>query len=260
MRLMSFNMNSIRAYLKKDLLSQWTGYDPDILGIEELKMSETSHDSFPLSLPSMTPYWTVSKVKKGYAGTAVMTKIKPLQIFYGLDDGKYDDEGRVIIMEFEKFYFVELYVPNSGENPSKGEKPKRLPYRLVFEEDLRKKLVELKQKKPVILTGDLNVAHNEIDLKHPETNHLSAGFTDEERDAFSKLLDLGFVDTFRYLHPDEVRYSYWSYRFYAREKNAGWRLDYFLVSEDIIDKVKKSEILNDVFGSDHCPVLLDIDL
>ena len=259
MRLMSFNMNSIKAYLKKNLLDEWTGYDPDILGIEELKMSETSHDSFPLLLNQMEPYWTVSKVKKGYAGTAVLTKIKPMNVTYGID-GKYDDEGRVIIMEFEKFFFVELYVPNSGENPAKGEKPKRLPYRLVFEEDLRKKLSELMKIKPVIVTGDLNVAHNEIDLKNPDTNHLSAGFTNEERDAFSKLLDLGFVDTFRYLHPEESKYSYWSYRFHSREKNAGWRIDYFLVTKDILPLVKSSEILNDVHGSDHCPVLLDIDL
>lgn len=260
MRLMSFNMNSIRAYLKKDLISQWTIYNPDILGIEELKLSETKHENFPLSLDGMDPYWTVSKIKKGYAGTAVLTKIKPLSIQYGLKDSKYDDEGRVIIMEFEKFYFVELYVPNSGENPSKNEKPKRLGYRMTFEDDLRAELLELKKKKPVIVTGDLNVAHNEIDLKYPETNHLSAGFTDEERNAFSKLLECGFVDTYRYLHPNDVKYSYWSYRFHARENNAGWRLDYFLVSDDIISKVKDSQILNDVFGSDHCPVLLDIDL
>lgn len=260
MRLMSFNMNSIRAYLKKDLCDEWIKYNPDILGIEELKLSETSHDNFPLNLESYDPYWTVSKVKKGYAGTAILTKINPISIQYGLKDGKYDDEGRVIIAEYDKFYFVELYVPNSGENPSKNEKPKRLPYRMVFEDDLRNELIELKKKKPVIITGDLNVAHNEIDLKHPETNHLSAGFTDEERSAFSKLLDCGFIDTFRYLHPNEEKYSYWSYRFHARENNAGWRLDYFLVSEDIKDLVKSSEILNDVHGSDHCPVLLDIDL
>ncbi len=259
MRLMSFNVNSIKAYLKKELLDQWSSYSPDVIGFEELKLSETAHDNFPLTMDSMIPYWTVSKIKKGYAGTAVLTKIKPLNVTYGID-GKYDDEGRVIIVEFEKFFFVELYVPNSGENPEKGAKPKRLPYRLVFEEDLRNKLSELMKIKPVIVTGDLNVAHEEIDLKNPDSNHLSAGFTDEERNAFSSLLGLGFVDTFRYLHPDEVKYSYWGYRFHAREKNAGWRLDYFLVTQDILPKVKNSEILTDVMGSDHCPVLLDIDL
>ena len=259
MRLMSFNVNSIKAYLKKDLLDQWSSFSPDVIGFEELKLSETAHDNFPLVMDSMIPYWTVSKIKKGYAGTAVLTKIKPLNVTYGID-GKYDDEGRVIIVEFEKIFFVELYVPNNGENPEKGAKPKRLPYRLVFEEDLRNKLSELMKIKPVIVTGDLNVAHEEIDLKNPDSNHLSAGFTDEERNAFSSLLGLGFVDTFRYLHPDEAKYSYWGYRFHAREKNAGWRLDYFLVTQDILPKVKNSEILTDVMGSDHCPVLLDIDL
>lgn len=260
MILMSFNMNSINAYLKKDLTDQWISYKPDILGIEELKMSESNHEFFPLIMEGYTPYWTVSKVKKGYAGTAVLTSIQPISVHYGLKGGLYDDEGRVIVMEFEKFYFIEMYVPNSGENPSPKEKPKRLSYRMQFEEDLRAYVKELMAKKPVIITGDLNVAHNEIDLKHPETNRLSAGFTDEERDAFSKLLDLGLVDTFRHLHPEEVKYSYWSYRFHAREKNAGWRIDYFLVSSSLLPYVKRSEILNDVYGSDHCPVLLEIDL
>ncbi|MCI1735534.1 MAG: exodeoxyribonuclease III [Bacilli bacterium] len=260
MILMSFNMNSIRAYLGKNLTSQWTGLAPDVLGIEELKLTETEHKDFPFTPNGYTPYWTVSKVKKGYAGTAVLTKGTPLSVHYGLEDGLYDDEGRVITLEFKNFYFVEMYVPNSGENPDKDSKPKRLPYRLEFEANLRKYLSKLQEKKPIIVTGDLNVSHEEIDLKHPETNHLSAGFTDEERDAFGKLLDIGLVDTFRSLHPAEAKYSYWSYRFHARENNAGWRLDYFLVSKSLMAKVRKSEILNDVFGSDHCPVLLDIDL
>lgn len=260
MRLMSFNVNSIRAYLGKNLTEQWQKYNPDVFSIEELKLTEKEHKDFPFVMDGYETYWTVSKVKKGYAGTAVMTKIKPLSVTYGLKDGKYDDEGRVITVEYEKFFYVEMYVPNSGENPAKGEKPKRLPFRMEFEADLRDYLSSLMKIKPVIVTGDLNVAHNEIDLKHPETNHLSAGFTDEEREAFGKLLDLGFVDTFRSLHPDKVKYSYWSYRFHARENNAGWRLDYFLVSKDIADKVKESYILDDCFGSDHCPVMLDIDL
>ena len=260
MRLMSFNVNSIRAYLGKNLTKQWQKYNPDVFSIEELKLTEKEHKDFPFVMDGYETYWTVSKVKKGYAGTAVMTKIKPLNVTYGLKDGKYDDEGRVITVEYEKFFYVEMYVPNSGENPAKGEKPKRLPFRMEFEADLRDYLSSLMKIKPVIVTGDLNVAHNEIDLKHPETNHLSAGFTDEEREAFGKLLDLGFVDTFRSLHPAEAKYSYWSYRFHARENNAGWRLDYFLVSKDIANKVKESYILDDCFGSDHCPVMLDIDL
>ena len=260
MRFISFNVNSIKAYLGKNLVSQWEKYHPDVFSMEELKLTEKEHKDFPFSLPGYETYWTVSKVKKGYAGVAVMTKRKPVKVQYGLEGGKYDDEGRVIIADYGDFYFVELYVPNSGENPTPKDKPKRLPFRLVFEEDLRNELGKLKKEKPVILTGDLNVAHNEIDLKNPDSNHNSAGFTDEEREAFGKLLDLGFVDTFRALHPDEAKYSYWSYRFHAREKNAGWRLDYFLVSEDIFPKVKASEILNDCYGSDHCPILLDIDL
>lgn len=260
MILMSFNMNSVNAYLKKGLVEQWQGYNPDILGIEELKMSEKTHENFPLTYKEHTPYWTVSKIKKGYAGTAILAKEKPLNVQYGLESGKYDDEGRVIIAEYKNFYFIELYVPNSGENPTPKEKPKRLGYRMQFEEDLRNHLSELMKKKPIIVTGDLNVSHNEIDLKNPDSNHNSAGFTDEEREAFSKLLSIGLFDTFRYLHPEEAKYSYWSYRFHARKNNAGWRLDYFLVSESLLPKVRKSEILNDVYGSDHCPVLLDIDL
>ena len=253
-------MNSIRAYLKKDLLSQWIDNSPDILGIEELKLTESEHTDFPFMMKDYQPFWTVSKIKKGYAGTAVLSKKAPISVHYGLEDGKYDDEGRVIVAEYDNFYFVEMYVPNSGENPEKGAKPKRLGYRLQFEADLREYLKKLMKQKPVIVTGDLNVSHNEIDLKNPASNHLSAGFTDEEREAFSSLLDIGFVDTFRYLHPEEAKYSYWSYRFNSREKNAGWRLDYFLVTKDLLSKVRRSEILNNVYGSDHCPVLLDIDL
>lgn len=260
MRLMSFNVNSVKAYMGKGLMEQWEKYNPDILSLEELKLTEKEHKDFPLVLDGYTPYWTVSKVKKGYAGTAILTKPIPHKVTYGLEKGKYDDEGRVIIADYGSFYYVEMYVPNSGENPTPKDKPKRLPYRLVFEADLRDTLSKLQKEKPLIVTGDLNVAHNEIDLKHPESNHNSAGFTDEERDAFGKLLNIGLVDTFRYLHPKEEKYSYWSYRFHAREKNAGWRLDYYLVSESILGKVKESYILNDVYGSDHCPVMLDIDL
>ncbi len=254
MRLVSFNVNSINAYLKKGLLDQLLVYKPDILSIQELKLTETSHENFPLSLENHTPYWTVSKTKKGYAGTACLTSLKPLSVRYGLHDGLYDDEGRAITLEFEDFYLLTLYVPNSGEEL------KRLSYRMEFEKKLREYVIDLQKNKPLIVTGDLNVAHNEIDLKNPSSNHHSAGFTDEEREAFSMLLDCGLKDTFRELHPKEVKYSYWSYFFKARERNAGWRIDYYLVSENLLDKVKKAEILNDVFGSDHCPVLLDIDL
>lgn len=254
MTFLSFNVNSIKAYLGKDLLSQWLPLSPDFISIEELKLSEKEHKDFPFVIEGYTPYWTVSKVKKGYSGTAILTKREPLSVHYGLIDGKYDEEGRATTLEFENFYYVTLYVPNSGEEL------KRLDFRMQFEKDLREYLTILKSKKPVIVTGDLNVAHNEIDLKNPSTNHHSAGFTDEERREFSKLLDLGFVDTFRKLHPEEKKYSYWSYFRNARKTNAGWRLDYMLVTEDIFPLVKRSEILNDVFGSDHCPVLLDIDL
>lgn len=254
MRFISFNMNSINAYLKKGLIDQLEKYNYDILSIEELKMSETSHDNFPLNKEGFENYWTVSKAKKGYAGTGLVTKIKPINVTYGLNDNKYDDEGRVIVAEYDKFYLVTLYVPNSGEEL------KRLSYRMIFEDDLREFLIQLKKKKPIIVTGDLNVAHKEIDLKNPSSNHHSAGFTDEEREKFSKLLNIGLVDTFRYFHKEERKYSYWSYFRNARKTNAGWRIDYYLVSDDIIDKVKNADILNDVFGSDHCPVLLDIDL
>ena len=254
MTFLSFNVNSIKAYLGKDLLSQWLPLSPDFISIEELKLSEKEHKDFPFVIEGYTPYWTVSKVKKGYSGTAILTKREPLSVHYGLIDGKYDEEGRATTLEFENFYYVTLYVPNSGEEL------KRLDFRMQFEKDLREYLTLLKNKKPVIVTGDLNVAHNEIDLKNPSTNHHSAGFTDEERREFSKLLDLGFVDTFRKLHPEEKKYSYWPYFRNARKTNAGWRLDYMLVTEDIFPLVKRSEILNDVFGSDHCPVLLDIDL
>ena len=254
MKLLSFNVNSLRAYISKDLLNQWFSLDLDIIAIEETKLSDDNLESFPLKLDGYNVYLTNSKIKKGYSGTAVLSKIKPISVHYGLLNHKYDDEGRAITLEFNNFYFICLYVPNSGEEL------KRLDFRMTFEKDLRDYISSLKQKKNVIITGDLNVAHNEIDLKHPESNHHSSGFTDEERDAFSKLLNLGLVDTFRHLHPDEKKYSYWSYKRNARVTNAGWRIDYMLVNNEIIDLVNQSEILNDVYGSDHCPVLLDINL
>ncbi len=254
MKISSFNVNGIRAILKKDFAEDFTKLDSDIVFLEESKFTESEHTSFPFEPEGYKTYWTVSKVRKGYSGTAVFTKKEPLSVHYGLKDGKYDEEGRVITLEYDSFYFVGAYVPNSGEGL------KRLDFRLQYEKDLLAYLEELDAKKPVIYTGDLNVAHEEIDIKNPQANVHNAGFTREERDAFTNLLSHGFKDTFRELYPDAVKYSWWSYRFHARENNAGWRIDYFVVSDRIFKDVKDSEILNGVYGSDHCPIRLDIDL
>lgn len=248
MRFVSFNVNGIRAIVKKNFNEDFTSLDADLFFLEETKLSD---DKFPVSFPGYDLYFTNSKVKKGYSGVAVFTRKKPLSVHYGLTNGEYDEEGRVITLEYPSFYFVGAYVPNSGEEL------KRLPFRMEFEEHLLKYLKMLDSKKPVIYTGDLNVAHEEIDLKNPSTNHHSAGFTDEERQKMTILLNNGFIDTFRHFHPAEVKYSWWSYRFHAREKGIGWRIDYFIVSERYINQVTKSEILNDIYGSDHCPVLLE---
>lgn len=248
MRFVSFNVNGIRAIVKKNFNEDFTSLDADLFFLEETKLSD---DKFPVSFPGYDLYFTNSKVKKGYSGVAVFTRKKPLSVHYGLTNGEYDEEGRVITLEYPSFYFVGAYVPNSGEEL------KRLPFRMEFEEHLLNYLKMLDSKKPVIYTGDLNVAHEEIDLKNPSTNHHSAGFTDEERQKMTILLNNGFIDTFRHFHPAEVKYSWWSYRFHAREKGIGWRIDYFIVSERFISQVTKSEILNDIYGSDHCPVLLE---
>lgn len=248
MRFVSFNVNGIRAIVKKNFNEDFTSLDADLFFLEETKLSD---DKFPVSFPGYDLYFTNSKVKKGYSGVAVFTRKKPLSVHYGLTNGEYDEEGRVITLEYPSFYFVGAYVPNSGEEL------KRLPFRIEFEEHLLKYLKMLDSKKPVIYTGDLNVAHEEIDLKNPSTNHHSAGFTDEERQKMTILLNNGFIDTFRHFHPAEVKYSWWSYRFHAREKGIGWRIDYFIVSERYISQVTKSKILNDIYGSDHCPVLLE---
>ena len=248
MRFVSFNVNGIRAIVKKNFNEDFTSLDADLFFLEETKLSD---DKFPVSFPGYDLYFTNSKVKKGYSGVAVFTRKKPLSVHYGLTNGEYDEEGRVITLEYPTFYFVGAYVPNSGEEL------KRLPFRMEFEEHLLNYLKMLDSKKPVIYTGDLNVAHEEIDLKNPSTNHHSAGFTDEERQKMTILLNNGFIDTFRHFHPAEVKYSWWSYRFHAREKGIGWRIDYFIVSERYISQVTKSEILNDIYGSDHCPVFLE---
>ena len=253
MKIVSFNVNGIRAILGKGFAESFSSIDADVVVIQESKFSEDEHLAFPFMPEGYATYWTVSKVRKGYSGVAVFTRIKPLSVHYGMDDGKYDEEGRLITLEFESFYLVGAYVPNAGDGL------KRMDFRMGYEKDLLAYLKGLEKKKPVVYTGDLNVAHNEIDLKNPSTNHLNPGFTDEERNAFTRLLSYGFKDTFRELHPTEVKYSWWSYRFHARENNAGWRIDYFVVSDILMKSVKRSEILNEIHGSDHCPVLLEIE-
>ena len=252
MRLASWNVNGIRAVLKKGFAESFDILDADIVGIQESKWSEETHDEFPFQKEGYLTYWTVSKVKKGYSGVTVFTRIKPLSVHYGLLDGKYDDEGRAITLEFENFYFVCCYVPNAGDGL------KRLDFRMEFEEDLKAYFASLD--KPIVYCGDLNVAHKPIDLKNPESNIHNPGYTPEEREKMGLLLDAGYIDSFRLLYPDVIKYSWWSYRFHARENNAGWRIDYFLVSKSLKDKIRGASIENDIYGSDHCPVTLDIDL
>ncbi len=249
MKLISWNVNGIRACMGKGFNNFFESTNADIFCVQETKMQEGQAD-----LEKAGYYKFISSAeKKGYAGTLVYTKKQPINVIYGID-GKYNDEGRVITLEFENFYFVCAYVPNSGEEL------KRLSYRMVYEDDVREYLDRLKKSKPVIYTGDLNVAHTEIDLKNPKSNTKNAGFTPEERGKFGELLGIGMVDTFRLKYPDKILYSWWSYRFNARANNSGWRIDYFLVSEDIKDKVVDANILTDIFGSDHAPVELKIDL
>lgn len=254
MKIVSFNVNGIRAILNKTFIQDFNNFDADIFSINESKYSETEHINFPFEPQGYYTYWTNSKVRKGYSGVAVFTKIKPLFVHYGLKNNKYDDEGRVITLEFDNFYYIACYVPNAGDGL------KRLDFRLNFEIDLIDYLKELDKNKPIIYAGDLNVAHNEIDIKNPKSNERNAGFTIEERTAFTNLLNQGFTDTFRYKYPDTIKYSWWSYRFNARLNNAGWRIDYFVVSNRIIDLVNDSLIHNDILGSDHCPIELDINI
>lgn len=254
MKFVSFNVNGIRAILQKDFIKDFHKLDADIFVLEESKYSEDFHLDFPFMPEGYHTYWTVSKLRKGYSGVTIYSKKEPLNVTYGLKNEKYDEEGRVITLEFENYYFVGAYVPNAGDGL------KRLDFRMQYEDDLLEYLKELDAKKPVIYTGDLNVAHNEIDLKNPQSNRKNPGFTDEEREKFTRLLANGFKDTFRELYPDTVKYSWWSYRFNARATNSGWRIDYFIVSDRIMNKVKDSIIHNEIFGSDHCPVELDIDI
>ena len=251
MKLISWNVNGLRACVGKGFLDYFKEQQADIFCLQETKLQE---GQIELELDGYHQYWNYAE-KKGYSGTAIFTKEKPISVHYGIGIEEHDKEGRVITLEFEKFYMITVYTPNSQE------KLARLDYRMKWEEDFKNYLLELDKKKPVIVCGDLNVAHKEIDLKNPKTNRKNAGFSDEERAKFTELLEAGFVDTFRYFYPDqEGIYSWWSYRFSARAKNAGWRIDYFLVSDRIKENMKGAEIHTEILGSDHCPVLLNIDL
>ncbi len=250
-KFISWNVNGIRACVQKGFLDSFTELDADIFCLQETKLQA---GQIELDLPGYHQYWNYAE-KKGYSGTAVFTKEEPISVFLGMDKAEHDTEGRLITLEFENFYFVCCYTPNAQDGL------KRIDYRMKWEDDLRDYLSSLSANKPVVYCGDLNVAHNEIDLKNPKSNRGNAGFSDEEREKFSQLLSAGFIDSFRYLYPDiEGAYSWWSYRFQARAKNAGWRIDYFVVSDYIKDKIIDSKIHPEIFGSDHCPVELEIDL
>lgn len=251
MKMVSWNVNGLRACVTKGFVDIFNKLDADIFCLQETKLQEGQID---LPLEGYYQYWNYAE-KKGYSGTAIFTKKEPLAVTNGIGIDEHNTEGRVITLEFEDFFFVTCYTPNSQNEL------KRLDYRMKWEDDFREYLLRLSEKKPVILCGDLNVAHNEIDLKNPKANRKNAGFSDEEREKMTKLLNSGFTDSFRYLYPDkEGIYSWWSYRFNARKNNAGWRIDYFITSDSIKDKIIDSKIHTDIMGSDHCPVELDIDL
>lgn len=249
MKLISWNVNGFRAVLSKGFEEIFASLDADIFALQETKMQEGQAEFSPEGYYVYMSY----AERKGYSGTAVFSKREPISVAYGID-GKHNDEGRVITLEFDNFYFITAYVPNAQDEL------KRIDYRMEFERDMREYLVKLNETKPVVYTGDLNVAKEEIDIKNPKANAGKAGFSDEEREKMRELLAAGFTDTFRALYPDTVKYSWWSYRFRARENNAGWRLDYFLVSNSLMPSVRDAEILNEIYGSDHCPVALHIDL
>lgn len=248
MKLISWNVNGLRACVTKGFMDYFEEADADVFCIQESKLQE---GQISLELEGYHQYWNYAE-KKGYSGTAVFTKEKPLSVAYGMEIEKHDQEGRVITLEFKDFFLVTVYTPNAQEGLA------RLDYRMEWEDEFRGYLKKLEEQKPVIVCGDMNVAHQEIDLKNPKTNRKSAGFSDQEREKFGCLLNAGFIDTYRYLYPDKVEYSWWSYRFKAREKNAGWRIDYFLISEGLRDRLKDAKIHTSVMGSDHCPVELDL--
>jgi len=251
MKLISWNVNGIRACVQKGFLDFFKDVDADMFCIQE---SKVQGGQIELDLEGYHQYWNYAE-KKGYSGTAIFTKIEPINVSYGIGIEEHDKEGRVITLEFEKFYLVTVYTPNSKSELE------RLDYRMIWEDEFRKHLKKLDENKPVIVCGDLNVAHKEIDLKNPKNNRRNAGFTDEERNKFTELLDSGFIDTFRNFYPDlEGTYSWWSYRFKAREKNAGWRIDYFCTSERLKENLISAKIHTEVLGSDHCPVELEINI
>jgi len=250
MKFISWNVNGLRACAGKGFDDVFNTLDADFFCLQETKMQPGQLD---LEFLGYTSYWN-SAEKKGYSGTAIYTRHEPLGVTYGIGVEEHDHEGRVITLEMKDFYLVCVYVPNSQDGL------RRLDYRMRWEDDFRKYLLSLKEKKGVVVCGDLNVAHKEIDIKNAASNRRNAGFTDEEREKFSVLLDSGFIDTWRLQHPEEVKYSWWSYRFRARENNAGWRIDYFVVSDDLKDRIAGTEIHNEIFGSDHCPVELDLDI
>ncbi len=251
MKLISWNVNGLRAVMTKGFMDYFDEMDADFFCLQEIKLSEGQID---WKKEGYYDFWNYAN-KKGYSGTAIFTKHKPLSVAYGIGIEEHDMEGRVITLEYHNYYVVTVYTPNSQNELA------RLDYRMTWEDDFREYLSNLKSKKSVMVCGDLNVAHKEIDIKNPKTNRRNAGFTDEEREKMTVLLDSGFIDTFRHFYPDmEQIYSWWSYRFKAREKNAGWRIDYFLASEDLRDKLVDAKIHTEVMGSDHCPVELDVDL
>ncbi len=250
MKFISWNVNGFRACLNKGFEEFFMSEDADFFCIQETKMQPGQAEFTP---DGYYQYW-YSAEKKGYSGTAIFTKHEPVSVWYGLDIEKHDHEGRAITLEYENFYLLCVYTPNSQRELA------RLQYRQEWEDDLREYIKSLDSTKPVIYCGDLNVAHEEIDLKNPKTNHHSAGFTDEERNKFTELLNSGFSDTFRTLYPEKIEYSWWSYMFHAREKNVGWRIDYFVVSDRIMPKVKDSKIYTRIMGSDHCPVGIEIEI
>ena len=244
MKFISWNVNGLRACVGKEFEQQFKDLDADFFCLQETKMQAGQLD---ISFPGYESYWNYAD-KKGYSGTAIFTKHKPLSVTYGIDIDEHDHEGRVITLEMDDFYLVTVYTPNSQDGL------RRLEYRMKWEDDFQAYLHKLDEKKPVIVCGDMNVAHQEIDLKNPKTNRKNAGFTDEEREKMTQLLSNGFIDTFRTLYPEQVTYSWWSYRFRAREKNTGWRIDYFLISERLRDRLEDAKIHTDMMGSDHCPV------
>jgi exodeoxyribonuclease-3 len=247
-KFISWNVNGLRAAVGKNFMEFFKAADADVFCLQETKLQK---GQIELDLPGYFQYWNYAE-KKGYSGTAVFTKKEPLSVSCGIGQEEHDSEGRVITLEFPDFYFITVYTPNSQDGL------RRLDYRMSWEDAFLAYLKKLEETKPVLFCGDLNVAHEEIDIKNPKTNRMNAGFTDEERGKMTQLLGRGFTDTFRWLHPDEVTYSWWSYRFHARENNAGWRIDYFIISDALRERLQDSKILTDVMGSDHCPIELDM--